>query len=60
MTYGQLKDKVQRLFTMQQNCHIFIPKNIVKMISKDIPANRRSANAVKWCIENKIMSVNTE
>lgn len=54
LTYWQLKDMVKPKYVMQQNCHIFIPKKIVKMITTDVAEWQFYSEAVKWAIDNKI------
>lgn len=43
-------------WNVSDNVHIFIPKNLVNMITPDVPENQRYAPAVKRAIENGITS----
>jgi hypothetical protein len=60
MTMEQLREKADKLKTLRYDCHIFIPKKIVPMIAKDVPAGQRYSTAVAEVIEDEIMSVNKD
>lgn len=58
-TEAQLKEMVKE-GNLQADCHVFIPKKLVDMITPDVPENQWYAPAVKWAIDNGITSANKD
>lgn len=54
-TEAQLKEMIKE-GNMMNNAHIFIPLQLVTMITPDVPDNQRYADTVKWAIDNKLTS----
>lgn len=60
MTEWQLKRKLDPLRTIRNDFHFFIPQKVIKMITKDVAENRRSAEAIKKMIDLWIMTVDKD
>lgn len=55
MTEAQLRFMNDPKRCIRQDFHFFIPKKIIKMITKDVAEWQRYSEAVKFAIENNIM-----
>jgi len=51
MTEAQLRFKQDPKGTIRKDFHFFIPKKVIKMITKDVAENRWSAEAIKWVLD---------
>jgi len=58
MTIEQLREKADRLKTLRYDAHIFIPKNIIPMIAKDVATGQWYSESVKEAMEDGILTAN--